>query len=59
MSSHSSPVEVFTVNAGDCAEFSCGLDHPLTMGNAFTAGAWKGQLMAPKNSFIRLSRERP
>ncbi|HXC83146.1 MAG TPA: toll/interleukin-1 receptor domain-containing protein [Trebonia sp.] len=59
MSSHCSPVEVFTVNAGDCAEFSCGLDHPLTMGNAFTAGAWKGQLMAPKNSFIRLSRERP
>lgn len=59
MSSHSSPVEVFTVNAGDCAEFSCGLDHPLTMGNAFTAGAWKDQFMTSKNSFIRLSRERP
>jgi hypothetical protein len=59
MSSHSSPVEVFTVNAGDCAEFSCGLNHPLTMGNALTAGAWKNQFMAPKNSFIWLSRERP
>ena len=58
MSSHSSPVEIFTVNAGDCAEFSCGLDHPLTRGNAFTAGAWKDQFTTPKNSYIRLSRER-
>lgn len=57
LTSYSSPVEVFTLNAGDCAGFSCGLDHPLSMSNAFTTGAWKDQFMAPKNSFIRLSRE--
>jgi hypothetical protein len=56
LSSFSSPVEVLTLNAGDCAGFSCGLGHPLTVGNALTAGAWKDRFMAPKDSIIRLSR---
>jgi TIR domain len=57
LSSFSSPVEALTLNAGDRAGFSCGLGHPLTIGNALTAGAWKDRFMAPKDSVIRLSRE--
>lgn len=52
-----SPVEVLTLNDGDRAGFLCGLDHPLAMRDALSAAAWKDQLTAPKDSFIRLSRE--
>lgn len=57
LSSHSSPVEVLTLNPGDRAGLSCGLGHPLTKANALTAGAWKDRLMASKDGYIRLSRE--
>lgn len=53
----SSPVEECTLNAGDHAGFSCCLDHPLAMRDALSAMAWKDQLTAPKDSFIRLSRD--
>ena len=56
-SSYTSPVEVLTLNAGDRAGFLCGLDHPLVMRDALSATAWKDQLTAPRNAFIRLSRE--
>ena len=56
-STYSSQVEMITLGAGECASFACGLDHPLTMRNALSAAAWKDQLLAPKNSYIRLIRE--
>jgi hypothetical protein len=56
-SSYTSPVEQLTLNAGDRAGFLCSLDHPLVMRDALSAGAWKDQLTAPRDSFIRLSRE--
>jgi TIR domain len=54
---YSSPVEAVTLNIGDRAGFSCSLDHPFAMRDAFSAAAWKDQIMAPKDTFIRLSRE--
>ena len=54
---NSSRVEVVTLNPGDRASFACGVDHPFTMRDALSAAAWKNQLLAPRNSFIRLSRE--
>jgi len=56
-SSYTSPVETLTLNAGDRVGFLCSLDHPLVMRDALSAGAWKDQLSAPRDSFIRLSRE--
>lgn len=53
----SSPVQECSLNAGDRATFSCCLDHPMAMRDTWSAVAWKDQLMAPKDSFIRLSRD--
>jgi hypothetical protein len=56
-SSYSSQIEAVTLNPDERASFACGVDHPFAMRDALSAMAWKNQLTAPRNSFIRLRRE--